>query len=168
MWTDVKWHMVANICCVSQWALILWRDFREELLRGKKNRFDFRDEISLFVWRRESTDSSLKGRVKGFGYWMILLHVGNQGKESLIDPQRAAMTHFVVQIMLLGQTGLLFMGAVRWQVQSVCTSAWVGERKVPHESFTSSSWIQEHTMHPRLYLSSGMQLIEFKTYYLFR
>lgn len=54
---------------------------------------------------------------------MILLHVGNQGKESLIDPQRAAMTHFVVQIMLLGQTGLLFMGAVRWQVQSVCTSA---------------------------------------------
>lgn len=54
---------------------------------------------------------------------MILLHVGNQGKEPLIDPQRASMTHFVVQIMLLGQTGLLFMGAVRWQVQSVCTSA---------------------------------------------
>lgn len=37
-----------------------------------------------------------------------------------MDPERASMTHFVVQIILLGQTGLLVMGAVRWQVQSVC------------------------------------------------
>ncbi|XP_054685520.1 tumor necrosis factor-inducible gene 6 protein isoform X2 [Grus americana] len=33
-----------------------------------------------------------------------------------MDPERAGMTHFVVQSTLLGQTGLLMMGAVRWQV----------------------------------------------------
>jgi len=37
-----------------------------------------------------------------------------------MDPDRAGMSHFVVLMMLLGQTGLLVMGAVRWQVKSMC------------------------------------------------
>lgn len=41
-------------------------------------------------------------------------------KEWLTDPERAGVTHFVMEITLLGQTGLLLTGVVRWQVQSVC------------------------------------------------
>lgn len=67
-----------------------------------------------------------------------------------MDPERAGMTHFVVQSTLLGQTGLLMMGAVRWQVHSVCVlkRGWTKEKYHTHLSLTvlgfrSRQWMQD-------------------------